>query len=234
MDKAAAALGEISKKPIMYVGEGANIMTYPVADYKYLNVAAFVRDNGEGPDIAKQTALGSKKDVLDAYSKFGPTVRALVELLPDELNRWALFDTLDHPLSTFAFHRIALAGDAAHGSTPHHGAGAGMGIEDALVLTNILERVSAAFKTSTSKVNKSKALIDAFEVYDSIRRERSQWLVASSRRQGQVHKWLVPNVGKDFDKLVKDAQERIYKIMYYDWKAMLYEANDELDRRLKA
>lgn len=102
-----------------------------------------------------------------------------------------------------------------------------MVVEDALVLAAVLERTVATLKTSYSAVSKSKPLVYAFKVYDLVRRERSQWLGSSSRRQGEVVKWLNPTVGRDPDKLVKDTQERMDKIFYYDWKAMLRQTTDE-------
>jgi 2-polyprenyl-6-methoxyphenol hydroxylase-like FAD-dependent oxidoreductase len=40
--------------------------------------------------------------------------------------------------TVFAKGRVCLAGDAAHASTPNQGGGAGFGIEDALVLAEVL------------------------------------------------------------------------------------------------
>ncbi|KAI8183532.1 FAD-dependent monooxygenase azaH [Colletotrichum sp. SAR 10_86] len=49
---------------------------------------------------------------------------------------WGLFDLGDHPVPTFSRGRICLIGDAAHASTPHQGAGAGLCIEDAATLAS--------------------------------------------------------------------------------------------------
>ncbi|RYP43292.1 hypothetical protein DL768_009996 [Monosporascus sp. mg162] len=232
MDKALPVLGNLCKTMVMYMGQGAHIMTYPVADFKYLNVAAFVRDGGDWPDSEKHTVLRSKKNIQEAYSDFGPTVRSLVGLLPEELNCWAMFDTFDHALSTYAYGHIALAGDAAHGSTPHYGAGASMGVEDALVLSTVLEQAAAILKENHGVVSKSKALAAAFEAYDTVRRERSQWLVRCSRRQGEKVKWLDQEIGKDLDKFKENTKEVTDKLFYFDWRAMLRQATGEFERRL--
>lgn len=80
-----------------------------------------------------------------------------------------MFDILDNPLQTFTYGRIVLAGDAVYGSTPHHSAGVGIGVEDMLVLTSVLERAIVALKTNYGVVSKSKALVYTFKAYDSIR-----------------------------------------------------------------
>ena len=232
MDKALPAVGDLCKGMVMYMGQGAHLMAYPVDDFKSLNVAAFIHDDGEWPEGEKHTISGSKEDIQKAYSNFGPTVRSLVALVPDELNRWAMFDTFDHPLPTYAYGRITLAGDAAHGSTPHFGAGAGMGVEDALVLSSVLQQAATKMRTHGAAVSKARVLSAAFEAYDAVRRERSQWLVRSSRRQGQKVKGLDPEIGKDFDKFKEDTGAFMEQFFYYDFRAMLQQATDEFERRV--
>ena len=62
--------------------------------------------------------------------------------------------------------RVVLLGDAAHATTPHLGQGAGMAIEDSLVLAEELARHS---DTET-----------AFEAYEARRRPRCKYIVDAS------------------------------------------------------
>ncbi|KAL7923714.1 hypothetical protein ACQKWADRAFT_41496 [Trichoderma austrokoningii] len=227
MEKASAALGRLlSKESATYLGQGASLFTYPIVSKNAFNVAAFVYDEGDWPDCKHMTVQGKKEDVVAAFSRFGPSVRELVAALPDELNRWGVFDTFDHPLSTFAYGRIVLAGDAAHASTPHHGAGAGMGIEDALVLATLLRKVGERPDA------RNRALEAAFKAYDSIRRERGQWVVSSSRSAGRSAQWRNPDVGNDPNLYEKDIWKRTNKVFSYDWKSSLVQAMDEYERQL--
>lgn len=232
MDKAYEVLGELSQTFRFWCGHGAHVTTYPVNEYKYLNVAAFVRDY-EWPDESHQALPGSLKEMAASFADFGPTIQALVSVLPEEQNRWGMFDSLDHPLSSFAYGSVALAGDAAHASTPHHGYGASSGVEDALVLASVLEhvqnRLADGGSSSASRQNMIKA---AFKAYDSVRRERSQWVVASSRRQGQLMNLEIPGIGKDRAKLEKDAEERLVKLLVHDWKKMVAQSICALDAAL--
>ncbi|KAL6907139.1 FAD/NAD(P)-binding domain-containing protein [Trichoderma evansii] len=232
MEKATAALGKLSKEAVSYLGRGASLFTYPIISKNALNVVAFVHDEGEWPDSKHLTIHGKKEDVVAAFSHFGPSVRDLVAAMPEELNRWAMFDTFDHPLSTFAFGRIVLAGDAAHASTPHHGAGAGMGIEDALVIATLLKKVAETRGLDESSDAKNRTLEAAFKAYDSVRRERGQWVVSSSRFAGNSAQWRNPGIGSDSTLYAKDLTERINKVFSYDWKSSLIEAIDEYEHQL--
>ncbi|KAK1246589.1 hypothetical protein MKX08_000391 [Trichoderma sp. CBMAI-0020] len=232
MEKAEAALGKLSKESVSYLGRGASLFTYPIVSKNILNTVAFVHDEGEWPDYKHLTIPGEKKDVVAAFSHFGPSVRDLVAALPEELNRWAMFDTFDHPLSTFAYGRIVLAGDAAHASTPHHGAGAGMGIEDALVIATLLKKVAENTGLDDCSGAKNRALKAAFKAYDSVRRERGQWVVSSSRFAGNAAQGRNPAIGNDINLYSKDITERINKVFSYDWKSSLDQAIDEYQRQL--
>lgn len=80
--------------------------------------------------------------------------------------------------------RVVLLGDAVHASTPHLGQGAGMAIEDAIVLTEELERAADAEA--------------AFTAYRARRFERVQFIVENSIRIGDAQMRKIPpvNVGE--------------------------------------
>jgi 2-polyprenyl-6-methoxyphenol hydroxylase-like FAD-dependent oxidoreductase len=71
--------------------------------------------------------------------------------------------------------RVALLGDAAHALTPNMGQGAGMAMEDAVVLA---EELSSAARGE-------KAVEDALTSYVARRRRRVETIVALSRRIGE-------------------------------------------------
>lgn len=234
MDKAFPVLGHLAKNQTLFAGHGAHIMAYPVADCRYLNVAAFVRDSGDWPHHRSHTVSARKDDIVDSFSQFGPYVRDLVKLLPEELKRWGMFDTLDHPLSSFTNGCITVAGDAAHGTTPHLGYGAGMGIEDVTVLTAALEQAAMVLKKGDLSISKEDVLRRAFETYDAVHRERAQWLVRISRRQGELVKWEVPGIEGDWDRIYNDMDERVPPLLSFDWEGMIRQTTDEFARRIQS
>lgn len=128
---------------------------------------------------------------------------------------------MDNPLSTFYKGRVCLVGDSAHASTPHHGAGAGFCIEDVAVLASLL---------ADDAVRGPDDLEAVFAAYDAIRRERDQWLVRSSRRAADVYEWR--ELGRDFDAIHKDMQERQEYIWGVDMEKQIEEARQDLRKRL--
>lgn len=110
------------------------------------------------------------------------------------------------------------AGDAAHPSSPHHGAGAGIGIEDALALSKLFEKNSLPKDDGPWGRD---SVMKAFAKYDAVRRERSQWLVQSSREVCEIYEWRHPSTGKDRDKCFAEIKARSHKLWYFDIEQML-------------
>lgn len=138
--------------------------------------------------------------------------------------QWGIFDLGDHPLSKYFKGRICLVGDAAHATSPHHGAGAGFCIEDAAILATLL---------ADPQVKSTAQLEIVFAVYDAHRRERTQWLVRSSRRAGNLYEWLTRDVGRDFVKMERELSERLGHIWNFDLEDAVREATKDLHRRLR-
>lgn len=203
----------------MYLGPNGHAVTFPVAGGKLLNVAAFTTDRDEWVDAMKFTAPARKSEAVEAFKAFNPTVRTIISLLPDQLDKWAVFDTWDNPLPTFAKGRICLAGDAAHASAPYHGAGAGFAIEDAAVLADLMQRANADERHS-----KSELLRIVFTIYTDSRLERAQWLVRTSRFVGEMYEWQDPVVGNNPELCAKEIDWRSKKIWHYDIDGMIADA----------
>ncbi|KAL4882435.1 hypothetical protein BJY04DRAFT_227090 [Aspergillus karnatakaensis] len=213
----------------MYGGPSAHILTFPVAKQTLLNIVAFVHDPDDWPIDVPMTQPADKEDVKRAFSSWGPTVKAIVQLLTDSegLDKWGVFDMYDHPVNTYSKGRVCLAGDAAHASSPHHGAGAGIGVEDALALCVVLEK--AVREISEGGGRGEEILEKALKVYSDVRYERSQWLVKSSREVCETYEWGNPEAGRDLDKGFEDVKERSHKIWYFDIQGMI----EELERGVR-
>ena len=218
MDKAVAALGEEkAHNHSMRIGPRAHVVTFPIAQHTLINVVAFATQD-EWPH-EKLTTPATRHEVTEVFKDWNPTVRTIVSLLEDSLDKWAIFDTHDHPAPTFSSGRVCVAGDAAHATSPHHGAGAGFGMEDALTLSTVLEEVNATLQTG--KASKSAAFAAAFKSYDATRRERTQWLVESSRKICETYEWTNPEYESDPVKCLKDVELRARKIWKFDIDGML-------------
>jgi salicylate hydroxylase len=155
-----------------------------------------------------------------------------VNRLPEKLAKWAIFDTADNPAPTYASGRICLAGDAAHASSPFHGAGACMGVEDAMVLAVTLGAGLAKVREKGS-AGKKTAIRAALQSFSDVCIERSQWLVRSSRETGEISEWRYPTTGSDSQKCKAEFEARSRKIWDFDVDKLLAKAESEFKRQLE-
>ncbi|KAL2831659.1 hypothetical protein BJY01DRAFT_260404 [Aspergillus pseudoustus] len=234
IEKAITALGRYrALNQHMYGGPGAHVLHFPVASQKLMNVVAFVDDPDEWPLDRPMTQPATRAELEGAFASWGPTVRGIVELLLESegLDKWAVFDMYEHPAEFYAKGRVCLAGDAAHASAPHHGAGAGIGVEDALALCILLEIAvkEINLQGSGQRTSKAKVLERALKVFSDVRFERSQWLVRSSREVCDVYEWISQGCGRGMDKGFEDVKVRSHQIWYFDIQGMIQQLNRELD-----
>ncbi|KAL4768094.1 hypothetical protein BDW60DRAFT_220045 [Aspergillus nidulans var. acristatus] len=223
MEEAIKALGEYkAKNQHNHVGPNAHLIHYPVANKKMINATAFVSDPNEWPNDRQMVAPGCREDMEKAFTGWSPCVRNVVNLFPEKLDKWAVFDLWDYPAPFYNKGKICLAGDAAHASSPHHGAGACIGIEDALCLATLMKQVNVSVQDS--RVSKGKALSAAFETFNAIRRTRSQWLVNSSRRVCDFYhqpEWADPAKWVKAETCFEELKDRSYKIWHFDYDGMI-------------
>ncbi|TVY81970.1 FAD-dependent monooxygenase afoD [Lachnellula suecica] len=220
---ASAALGAYKAgRATMHTGPNAHMVSYPLPMHNVYNLSLFVHDDKEWPHDRNSVIPSSRDEALKALEGFGPHIRELVALLPEQITKYAIFDTYDNPAPTYAKGRVCIAGDAAHASSPFHGAGTTTGVEDALVLADLLERVQAG-----PLEGRPPRLEAALRAYSSVRMERSQWLVKSSREIGDMYQFRYPPAGKDKAKFKVEFETRAGKICDFDLNAMLNKARKE-------
>lgn len=119
---------------------------------------------------------------------------------------------------------VALLGDAAHASTSHAGAGGGMAVEDALILSEILS------DQRTASVSDIPAV---FAAYNTVRRPRTQRLVQHSRESGMLFQMRRPGFDDDLEKFKEDLATRQRWIWDFDLENHLKDAKTELGKTLR-
>jgi salicylate hydroxylase len=119
--------------------------------------------------------------------------------------------------------RICLVGDSAHASSPSQAAGAGQGLEDALILSKVLGLVRTA-----------EEIDSALQVYDAIRRPRAQAVVQTSRDVGKEYFLLDPAFGSDLEKITADANVRLPRIWWHDLDGDVRRAEADFRALVKA
>lgn len=71
----------------------------------------------------------------------------------------------------------------------------------------------------------------AFETYSAIRRERSQWHAASSRRQGQLSKWELQEI-RNREDFMRDTAERGSRLYSYSWRSEVQQSIEDYEQRM--
>ncbi|KAL4818753.1 hypothetical protein BDW67DRAFT_189968 [Aspergillus spinulosporus] len=227
MPAAIDALGtEKAHVQIAHCGPDAHIVSFPVNNAQIYNVFLFTHDPNDWTHGHTMTVPSSKEEILSAVENWGPHIKELADLFPEQLSKYAIFDQADNPLPYYAAGRVALAGDAAHASSPFHGAGACMGVEDALVLAELLERVQRGSVGEERKKNIELAL----KTYSDVRIERSQWLVKSSREMGDLYEWRYEGIGGDGVKCKAEWERRSKVIWDFDVQGMVDQAKEAYER----
>lgn len=151
-------------------GRGRRFGIVPLDNGKlYWFATANAREND-----AVMRRMGAE-DLKSYFSDFHHPVEEILGLTRDEEVIWN--DIVDFkPIHRYTFGQVALAGDAAHATTPNMGQGAGMAIEDAAVLARLLsERGSVVLKE-----------------YEQLRMKRTQAIVRKSYQLGSLAQWENP------------------------------------------
>jgi 6-hydroxynicotinate 3-monooxygenase len=152
-------------------GEDRHIVIYFVKPDR--SEVYFVTSQPE-PDFTVESwsAKGDMRTLRAAFEGFHPQVQHVLAACPD-VHKWALVDR--DPLTQWHDGNVTLLGDACHPMTPYMAQGAAMALEDAAVLSRLLEQVD----------NRS-GLADAFRRLEATRKPRTSKVQLTSR----TNTWL--------------------------------------------
>ncbi|KXT11584.1 hypothetical protein AC579_3112 [Pseudocercospora musae] len=224
MEDAVKAVGEEkAKTACMHMGPGAHLLSFPVNAGKTLNIVAFKHEESNWPDPERLVRRGTRSSALRDFQSYNQDVVSLLSLCAPDLDVWGIFHLADHPVPSFCKTTLCLLGDAAHATSPHHGAGAGFCIEDAAVLSDLL---------ADTRVQTREQIEAAFQTFDDVRRERGQWLPRSSQHIGNCYEWIAEGVGEDFEKIEREINARNSMIGDVDVEGMCRDAKEHLAARL--
>ena len=154
----------------LWLGLDAHLVHYPVKAGRLINIVAIVHDEWKE---AGWSAAGARPEILRHFARWSwaDKARDLIAL-PEQWLKWALYDRKT-PFAGGAG-AVTLIGDAAHPMLPFLAQGAGMAIEDAAVLADMLH------KHRGDPAN-------ALRAYEDARRHRTALAQLHSRRQARVY-----------------------------------------------
>lgn len=119
----------------VWAGSDKHMVAYPVANSSMLNLVALTAFKDWNSPLRVQKS--NKADWLKDYSDWAPDILSIIDKVEDT-QLWGLFtrSVLPHWYKD----RCLLIGDAAHPMLPSLAQGAAQGIEDAVMLADILSR----------------------------------------------------------------------------------------------
>lgn len=165
--------GGLSRTVEMW-GHGQRVGLVPLPGDR---VYAFLVENSARGSF-RDRSLRSVSEVRRRFSGFGGDVPRVLEALDEGRDALLHHDIEEIRMRSWVRGRVALLGDAAHAMSPNLGQGAGMAIEDAVVLAREL----------SAQGDVSAALL----AYESRRRPRVSEIQTRSRRLGIVGQWSSP------------------------------------------
>jgi salicylate hydroxylase len=252
MALAVDALGQYrASTRFMYIGHGAHIITYPVGKSELLNVLVVLSEqetSTQRTGRSEGTSGGGAgdKSITFAFADWAPRPRRAAALLEDARehqlrlrgpggnnadndDRWLIFDMAEHPIPRYVLPggQVCVAGDAAHATAPHLGAGGGMGVEDALVLSELLGEVDRKIKGRRGM--KEELVARALESYHLARYNRTQEVIMMTRQACDLFHWRDPEVSRDGEKFAAAIAPLFHRVWDFDLERMVKEALARLD-----
>lgn len=142
--------------------------------------------------------------------------------------RWGFFH--HRYTSTYFRDRVVLLGDSAHASLPFQAAGAAQGLEDALIMSNLLAKVYSVPQKDAASAPYLRA---AFEGYDSVRRPRAQKQLEQAAEVGDMLHFQHAEAGSDMGNILPRLQQgRFNWLWFHDLNIDIRSASDRMDEVL--
>ena len=155
-----------------YLGAGRQFVMFPVGSNRiYWGLMKGAPEGSSDP-------TGDVREMLcEDLRRFPEVTRRLVEATDEE--RIIRAEVCDRdPAQTWVKGRVVVIGDAAHMTTPFVGQGAGISMEDSVVLAKEL--------SLTDGLRDQRMLAGALDSFQQARMERCAKIVLTSRRRGQL------------------------------------------------
>jgi 2-polyprenyl-6-methoxyphenol hydroxylase-like FAD-dependent oxidoreductase len=173
----AASVPDEFRAPLvhLWLGLDAHLVHYPVNGGRLINIVAIAHDDW---NETGWQAIGERDVILRHFARWSwaEIARDLIAV-PDQWRKWALYDRSG--LYRTGVGPVTLIGDAAHPMLPFLAQGAGMAIEDAAVLADML-----------GKYLDDPA--DALRAYEGARRLRTARAQQASRHQARIYGYSGP------------------------------------------
>ncbi|KAK7947820.1 monooxygenase [Apiospora aurea] len=218
MPEAYKIMGDLTDVAKFYFGHKRSAVTYRITEGKEFNFLLCVAD---GPDAWKlEDAVTERISYEAMMADFeGPGVDDRFRQLLSKAKpvKWGFFH--HRHTATYFRDRIALIGDSAHASLPFQAAGAAQGLEDALVLSNVLAKLAGRPERGVAQM---PAILAGLAAYDAVRRPRAQKQLEQAAEVGDLIFFQHEEAGDDMGKILPRLQQG-----RFDW-LWFHDMNDDV------
>ena len=209
MDKAIEAIGDSARRSQIFLMPNGYFITYPIDGARAVNCGAWARK--KAPWERKEWVIPNQKHQLHIDLKdCGENVHRMMRLFGDDTAFWATHQHSNQP-RTLRDGRVIVIGDGAHAMPPHMGAGAGQAVEDAYVLSEVLQ-------LAKDRNQPAQLVENALRAVEEIRKPRSSRVHKYSSQASDI--WFdfysQKREGQELEDWIKTTMERFEWIWHVD------------------
>ncbi|KAF9770284.1 hypothetical protein IL306_012186 [Fusarium sp. DS 682] len=223
MSETYEILGDLTDVAKFYFGPKRSAVTYRISGSDEFNYLLCVADSPDGWRLkGAVTETISHEAMMADFEGPGVDDRFRQLLAKAKPVKWGFF----HHIRTASYFRgrVALVGDSAHASLPFQAAGAAQGLEDALVLSNVLAELTKTPERGADLVHYIQAGLTA---YDSVRRPRAQKHLEQAAEVGRMIFFQHEEAGDDMDKILPRLQQGRFNWLWF------HDMNDDTQEAVK-
>jgi salicylate hydroxylase len=221
MSEAYPILGDLTDVAKFYFGHKRSAVTYRITGGEEFNFLFCVADDKPWTSERAVTMETTHEAMMNDFRGSGVDARFIELLAKAQPTKWGFFH--HWRTSTYNRGRVVLLGDAAHASLPFQAAGAAQGLEDALVLSNVLAKVASIQETP---LGLTPYILTGLDAYDSVRRPRAQRQLEQAAEVAKMIFFQHEEAGSDMNKILPRLQQG-----RFDW-LWFHDMNDDVVKAL--
>ncbi|KAI9039901.1 monooxygenase [Aspergillus affinis] len=222
MSEAYPILGDLTDVAKFYFGPKRSAVTYRISGGDEFNYLLCVADSDDAWKLKDAVTEKITHETMMADFE-GPGVDESFRQLHRKAKpvKWGFFH--HRHTATYFRDRVVLVGDSAHASLLFQAAGAAQGLEDALVLSNVLAELARLPERGASQLPAIRAGLTA---YDSVRRPRAQKQLEQAAEVGHMIFFQHEEAGADMEKILPRLQQERFNWLWF------YDMNDDVQEVL--
>ncbi|RAO73161.1 uncharacterized protein BHQ10_009173 [Talaromyces amestolkiae] len=235
MTEAYEIIGDVTDVAKVFFGHNKGAVSYRITGGKEWNFLLIKATPNEAwPYPGRVTKQVTHQEMMADFDIPGIDDRFRKLVAKAKTVKWGLFH--HSKTSTYYRDRICLLGDSAHASMPFQAAGAAQGVEDALVLTYVLEELAKSSARGSEQLIEINAGLKA---YDAVRRPRAQRQLDRAFEVGKMIYFQHPECGDDINKILHKLQNGWLDWLWFpdlqaDVDTALSQTRLEMQRKKKA